>query len=389
MRAAIVVNSNAGGAWVLPIVEELTRRQHVVVVFVADEPGRLAARVEATGARAAPMVALRPGTYRWPRDIPTLARELRSFGPDLLNYHLYRSALLGRVLSFIVPGAARVHSVPGPLYLESTPIRWAERWLNRRDTLIHCTSNASAVRYQALGVDPTRIIVVPYGLDTSALRPASAEERADARRALGLEPDSFVVACVAYFYAPRRVALQGRAVKGHDVLFQAWRRYKRAGGRGTLLVVGGGFGAGGDKYREDVLTLLEGQPDTVIVGRVDDVRRYYAACDVSVAPSRSENLGSAAEASAMGVPSIAAAVGGLPELVRDGDTGWLFAREDDAGLAARLLEAEDAAAAGQLPAMGARARSMALEQLDQRRNSAVVVDAFERLTGPRVARPNR
>ena len=61
----------------------------------------------------------------------------------------------------------------------------------------------------------------------------------------------------------------------------------------------------------------------MLVDTVPDARRFYSAADVSIAPSTTENLGSAAEASAMGVPTIASRTGGFPEIVIPGYSGWL------------------------------------------------------------------
>ena len=82
----------------------------------------------------------------------------------------------------------------------------------------------------------------------------------------------------------------------------------------------------------------------------------YAACDIVVVPSRYESFGlTALEAMIFGKPCVAAAVGGLPEVVVDGVTGLLVAPDDAAALAAallRLIRRPDLRAA-----MGAAARS--------------------------------
>jgi glycosyltransferase involved in cell wall biosynthesis len=177
---------------------------------------------------------------------------------------------------------------------------------------------------------------IAYPIDLGAWDVITPEDRLEARKDLGIEIGTFVAVMVAYFYAPRRWVLGGRSVKGHEVALEGWAEFRRRGGEGTLLLVGGGFGETGDAYRRALLDKAGARSDASIriVETVSNVRPYYAAADVSVAPSRSENLGSAAEASALGVPTIASNVGGLPELVRPGQTGWLVEPEDWRGLAA-------------------------------------------------------
>ena len=95
------------------------------------------------------------------------------------------------------------------------------------------------------------------------------------------------------------------------------------------------------------------------LGRVDDVAELLAAADVVVMPSRQEGLGVAAlEAMAAAVPVIASRVGGLPEAVRDGETGLLVAADDPTALAAAIarLAADRALATGLGAAGAARVR---------------------------------
>jgi len=99
-----------------------------------------------------------------------------------------------------------------------------------------------------------------------------------------------------------------------------------------------------------------------------EIPRWYSVCDVLVYPRR---LGTQTalvtplkplEAMAMGKPVVAAAVGGLQELIRDGETGLLCPPEDPAALATSLLEL--AAAPGRRAALAAGARSFVCNERD-------------------------
>jgi glycosyltransferase involved in cell wall biosynthesis len=75
-----------------------------------------------------------------------------------------------------------------------------------------------------------------------------------------------------------------------------------------------------------------------------DIEDYYAALDTLVFPSRSEGLGSAIlEAMSFGIPVVAAAVGGIPEVIEPGSNGILFAAGDVEELTAQLTRVADAA----------------------------------------------
>lgn len=112
-----------------------------------------------------------------------------------------------------------------------------------------------------------------------------------------------------------------------------------------------------------------------VVGHADDPTPWLRASQVFVLPSAEESFGlSALEAMACGLPVVATAVGGLPELVRDGVCGHLVAPEDLEGFAARvvaLLANPEAASA-----MGARGRERALNTFPPTRALALYRSAY-------------
>jgi glycosyltransferase involved in cell wall biosynthesis len=309
-----------------------------VLLVVADEDGGLADQARAEGAEVLRSRAL-GGAAPWSSAFafPALFRAVKRWEPAVLCSHLYRSALFGR-LAALVLRVPHVHSIPGPLFLESGIIHAIERLLHRADRMIVATAQVSNDIYADLGVPVGRRVTIPYGADLESRRPPTAEQRSVARSNLGLRDDQRVYVCVAYFYATKRLVLGGQDIKGHDVLLRAWSSFKASGGDGTLLLVGGGFNPGGAARRERLLAEFGSTEDLVVLGSVADVSEPYWAADVSIAPSRSENLGSAAEASAYGIPTLASRVGGLPELVVPGETGWLVEPGDTDGLRRGLSE---------------------------------------------------
>jgi glycosyltransferase involved in cell wall biosynthesis len=77
----------------------------------------------------------------------------------------------------------------------------------------------------------------------------------------------------------------------------------------------------------------------VLVGPVDDMDSFWRSCDIGAAPNSTlvESFGlAAAEASAAGLPVVAARLGGVPEVVEDGATGTLTTPGDSAALAEAL-----------------------------------------------------
>jgi N-acetyl-alpha-D-glucosaminyl L-malate synthase BshA len=78
--------------------------------------------------------------------------------------------------------------------------------------------------------------------------------------------------------------------------------------------------------------------DVVVAGEQYDLVEWLSAADAFLLPSAQESFGMAAlEAMGCGVPVVASRIGGLPELIQDGETGYLCEPEDVEGMASRLL----------------------------------------------------
>lgn len=380
----MVIKTDDGGRWTVPHLDELRSRGHeVVAVLPPGSQGRLRKALHDRGIDVVQSAfdfrfRPRPATLT---GLLGLRRQLRALAADVLHYHLYASALACRLAGLGLP-ARRVHMVPGPLFLESPLIRAVERFLCRLDTIVIGGSEHTAGLYRRLGLPAGRVTAVPYGVDVDRFAPASPAYRAACRAALGAADDTFVVCMVAYVYPPKRLTHHGRGVKGHDVLLAAWQQFRREcpdGAGARLVLLGGGFTPAGERYRQQLLDrfAVDADPSIDWQSSVLDVRDCYAAADLSVSPSLSENHGAALEAGAMGVPSIVSDAGALPETV-DPASGWLVPRDDVAALVAALHEAHAEFRSGELARRGARARERTVARFAEAPAARAVADVLER-----------
>jgi len=260
-------------------------------------------RRELLGAAGAARLAREAG--RQARAVARLVRER-----DVALVHANTSAILPLPVAGGIPRVIHVREIYagwGPLW---PPYR---RALERADELL-CVSAAARER---LG----RGEVVHDGL---AAAPSRAP-RAAARAALGLPEDAFVVAVLG------RIS----GWKGQDLLGRALREPALAGAVG--LVAGDAWP--GQEHRADGLR----DGPLRLLGFRDDVGTVLGAADVVAVPStRPDPLPNAAlEAAAAGCCVVAAAHGGLPEILRDGETGVLFPPGDHRALAAALAGLRD------------------------------------------------
>lgn len=218
-------------------------------------------------------------------------------------------------------------------------------------------TGAMARRSAALGRFP--LAVIPNGLDTAVFAPL---DRAEARARLGLPAEARIVMFVAADVGNRR--------KGFALLAEA------LAGLGDelpgLLLVSVGRGE----------PRVAGAPGRHLGYIGDDARRalVYAAADLFVIPSLQESFGQTViEALACGTPVVGFAAGGIPDMVRPGETGLLAPVGDARALRAAIarLLADDEGRAR----MGRRARAVAEAEYASQVQVARYLELYRRLLG--------
>jgi glycosyltransferase involved in cell wall biosynthesis len=165
------------------------------------------------------------------------------------------------------------------------------------------------------GVPPETIDVISPGIELPPELP-SAEVRARARAAFGFASDHFVVGHAGAFTHE----------KGQDIALEAALILAPRLPQLRLLLAGDG--------PERSVLAARASDIATLPGFLEDLTDFYAALDLFIMPSRSEAWGLAAlQAMAHGLAVIASDVGGLPELVIAGKTGWLVPPDSPQALA--------------------------------------------------------
>lgn len=249
---------------------------------------------------------------------------------DIVHTHTAKAGILGRLAARLcrVPGI--VHSPHGHDFYgyfnptASCLIVWAERFaslfcdkihvltrLEERDMLAYriCPSEKMKVIYSGIAINPL----------SEMLSGASSCDPADP------EP-SFA-----------RVGFVGRLepVKGPDIFIDAARFVASRIPDVRFLLIGDGS----LRARLEEKARAWGLESRVFfMGWQEDVSGYLDELDILVMPSRNEGVGrSALEEQAAGVPVVASRVGGIPEVVRDNETGILFSPGDPAACAEAII----------------------------------------------------
>ncbi len=307
---------------------------------------------------------------RWPVAAALLpryiARVYRRVRFDLLRVHSLRyigpAALAARRFYGIdVPIVSHHHHLD-PNWLNSIIER---RVVLASERLITGSDFSKRQLVEVLGIPADHVEVVPYGVD-ERFAPREVDSRLRDRLGLTGEP-------LALFFG----GLKPR--KNLFFLLDAWRDVATARPRATLLVAGGGPLESALRRRSETLGLTG---RVVFVGRVPEAEKvaYYNVADVFLFPSLLEGFGLAVgEAMSCGLPAVVSDQGSLPELVVDGQGGFVCRGQDRGEFVRAVLRLLDDAALRRR--FGAFNRARIDQHFRWHRASRRVLDIYEEILG--------
>lgn len=257
-----------------------------------------------------------------PRPGLAVASYLRRERIDLVHTHLRYANITGRVGAVLArrPSVTTVHAqVLDPTRLVEPGAGWRGEVTRQLDyltaravgTAIVAVSEVQRQAYLTVArVEPERVVTVLNGVDLDTYRP-NPEARARLRAQLELDAETTLFATVAML----------RPHKGVRHLLEA-AGLLRAARRAARYVV---VGDGPERASLEAQATALGLHDAVsFLGARHDVSTVLAAADAYVHPSLHEALPtSVLEAMAVGLPVVATRIGGLSEMVLDGETGLL------------------------------------------------------------------
>jgi glycosyltransferase involved in cell wall biosynthesis len=261
---------------------------------------------------------------------------------DVIHAHEFYMSAVGAAVSRLT-GVPLVVTVHGKSYY---PDRRRRRWLYRLVAMqargvVTVSQDLRRFFSRTVSISEDRVRVVYNGIDTG--RPAQAGRDPALLAGCGVPPDARIVGAVGNLYA----------VKGHGGLIRALPAIVRQHPGARLVILG--RGPLRDRLEAEARAL--GVGDRVhLLGYRDDVAKWLGAMDVFASASLSEGLPlSVLEAMAAAKPVVVTDVGGMPEIVRDGETGFVVPAADPEALAEKISALlASPALAGELGAAGRR-----------------------------------
>jgi len=185
---------------------------------------------------------------------------------------------------------------------------------------------SAAIRNELIeaGFPERRIVIQPNGVDDNRFLPVTPTERLEAKCSLGLPAHALTIGTIARLVARKRL----------DILLRAFASASIRAHDARLLIVGDGPLRADLKHLAQEL-MVDGS--VVWAGLRNDPQPWLRAMDVFAFPSRLEGSPNAIlEAMATGLPIVATRIGGVVDLIHDGETGLLVPPDDSRAFALAL-----------------------------------------------------
>jgi len=259
------------------------------------------------------------------RDLGRIKNVIGERSPRIVHAYFFWSILFGRILKRMGKIRTLVEN------REDEGFSWGSHeytWLRMTrgipDRIICVSEAVRKVVLEREKLDEDRVVVIRNGVGPL---PAAREGAVDTRRELGIGDDNLVVGMVANF---------NRSVKGVSLLLDAVPEIVRAVPAARFMLLGRGKE---EKELREKARSLGIESSVLFAGYRPDISRFYEIMDVSALTSFSEGLSiTLLESMRFGIPVVATRVGGNPEVIVDGDTGYLVPAGDVPAFASRTIK---------------------------------------------------
>jgi glycosyltransferase involved in cell wall biosynthesis len=317
----LTTHFNTGGitSYILTLGEGLARSGHQV--WVASSGGDAVSRLEAAGITHV-TVNIRTkseASYKLWASFGPLERLVRRERIDIIHAQTRVTQVLGVWLSRAtkVKMVTTCHGFFRPRWFRKAFPCWGR-------AVIAISKPVAQHLKQDFNVAQDKVYLIPHGIDLARFVTADDQKRRAARQKWGIA-DTPLIGIIARL----------SDVKGIDILIKAMPLVIKEIPSANLLIAGQGPQENALKELTDGMSLT-GQIH--FINAINQTQELLCALDVFVMPSLMEGLGlSVIEAQACGIPVVSSRVGGLVDLIQDGQSGYLVPANDPKALADRIV----------------------------------------------------
>jgi glycosyltransferase involved in cell wall biosynthesis len=331
--AYLIDGLSMGGAerLMVPILKHLNRTgfDAYVCALQSKDGNFMAEEIRALGI---PVECLEIKHLRDLNALPRLIKYLQEIDADLVHTQLEFANILGNISAKFLglPSVCTIHIMPSLDVKTKTQLHQRLEWFVLKyccNQVISVSEEARLYHIDISGATPDRVSTIYNGIDFSGFLHLERDlERIDVRTELGIPSSANLLTTVAVL----------RPQKGLQYMIQAFPAILTSNPDTYYLIVGDG------SHRNSLIEEAKTanvSPKVIFAGMRKDVARLLAASDIFVLPTLTEALPTVlAEAMAAKLPIVASRVGGIPEMVNDGQNGCLVEPKDIAGLSAACIQ---------------------------------------------------
>lgn len=301
--------------------EGLNKRGHELRLIL--EPGSPIADAAARMGLSVELVCMRRSRY--PSAILAFRRILTRMRPDVLQVNSSRDSWIGCLAARTVsprPSIVRIRHISTPLNRNAA----TQLMYRRLVDMVIVTGGESSGRalVERDGLRPDRVASFPIGIDTGYFTPGPPD--ADLRAELGLPPGQRLVGLISFL----------RSYKGHEYFVDAAALVSAARKDATFLIVGQGPEEAAIRRRIESAGVAQ---SVRMLGYRDDLLNVFRSLNLFVIPSvEGDTIPQALmQALAMQLPVVSTTVGSIPDVVLEGETGFVVPPRDAKSLADRIV----------------------------------------------------
>ena len=263
-----------------------------------------------------------------------LKEIIKEFKPDIVHTHASKAGALGRKAAFSCKVPVVVHTFHGHVFhsyfgkAKTMVFKSIERNLAKKSDAIITISDIQKnelVRDHKI-VNEDKAKVISLGFDLDPFHQKRIELRDAERKELGLK-DEIAIAIIGRF----------AAIKNHDFFFDVLENILEGLEKKVkIFVVGDGMER--ERIESRVKAINEKHNNVVVLTSwITDIAKFNSAMDIVCLTSKNEGTPvSLIEAQAAGIPVVTTDVGGVRDIVIDGDTGFVVDKNDVIGFGDRL-----------------------------------------------------
>jgi glycosyltransferase involved in cell wall biosynthesis len=300
----------------------------------------------------------------------TLIKIIRRERPYIIHTHTAKAGAVGRVAGVLCGVPVIIHTFHGHVLhgyfspLKTFVFKMIEKVLAAFTTRIITISPAQKAEIQSLlGVNENKFAIVPLGFNLEKFEKCKERSRGEFRAAIAAAPQDIVIVIV------------GRIVpiKNHALFLNAAKLLLEKHDNLKFAVVGGGE----LQEQSELLARELGISDRVVfAGWWSEIEKVYADADITALTSDNEGTPVCLiESLSSGVPVVSTDVGGVRDVVKDGESGFLVPKGDAAAFAASVAKLIESPALR--TRMGTAGKEDAIVRYSYKRLSSDIVSLYQ------------